>query len=168
MARYRDEARRPRPRDFEEDDEDLGGDEEEGGRGIPAPRLRRRTRGGESGGMETLRRLARDLPSFARLLARLARDPRVSKLDKAIVLAAVAYMVSPVDIIPDIPVIGQIDDIYLLALALNRLVNRAGADVILDHWEGDVESLELALSFLDRAGSLLPEPIRMLLGHRGG
>ena len=167
MARYRDEARQARYRGHEdEEEEDFDGEEE--GPGIRAPRLRRRSRGGETGGMDTIRRVARDLPSFARLLARLARDPRVSVLDKAIVLGAVAYIVTPIDIIPDIPVIGQIDDIYLLALALNRLVNRAGADVILDHWEGDVESLELAISLLDRAASLLPEPLRMLLGHRGG
>lgn len=163
MARYREDDA-PRPR-F---DDELSDDEiPEPRRPIQAPRLRRRSRGGEAGTVETVRQVVRDIPNFARLLYGLARDPRVSKLDKVLVLATLAYMVSPLDVIPDIPVIGQIDDLYLLALALDRLLNNAGIEVLLDHWEGDVATLEMAISLLDRAGSLLPEPLRMLLGQRG-
>jgi uncharacterized membrane protein YkvA (DUF1232 family) len=44
----------------------------------------------------------------------------------------------PMDLIPDyIPFLGQIDDLYLLALALDRLLNNAGVDVLLEHWEGE-------------------------------
>jgi uncharacterized membrane protein YkvA (DUF1232 family) len=161
MARYRDDAPRPR---FD----DLGATEEEYN-GIPAPRLRRRARKSEAGGGELTLGVLRDLPHFARLLYGVARDPRVSKLDKGLALAAVVYVVSPIDILPDsIPVIGQIDDIYLVALALGRLLNNAGIEVLLDHWEGDEESLETALSLLERAGSLLPEPLRMLMGRSRG
>jgi uncharacterized membrane protein YkvA (DUF1232 family) len=135
----------------------------------PRPRPGGRGRTGERGpSRETLMSLVRDVPSFIKLFGRLATDPRVSKLDKAIVAAVLVYLVSPVDLVPDwvIPVVGQIEDVYLLALALSRLVNNAGVDVLMDHWEGDVASLESALSVLDRAGSVLPGPIQALLGSR--
>jgi uncharacterized membrane protein YkvA (DUF1232 family) len=175
MARYRDDV--PRSRfDLGDDDEDEYVDEplEEESPPVPAPRLRRFRRERESGGGgggggrgDTMRQVLRDLPNFAKLLGRLATDPRVSKLDKAIVLAAVGYMLMPVDLLPDLPVIGQVDDVYLLALALDRLLNNAGIDTLLDHWDGDVESLEAALAALDRAGSFLPQGIRSMLGQRG-
>jgi uncharacterized membrane protein YkvA (DUF1232 family) len=177
MARYRDDV--PRSRfDLGDDDEDEYVEEplEEESPPVPAPRLRRFRRERESGGGgggggggrgDIMRQVLRDLPNFAKLLGRLATDPRVSKLDKAIVLGAVGYMLMPVDLLPDIPVIGQVDDVYLLALALDRLLNNAGIDTLLDHWDGDVESLEAALAALDRAGSFLPQGIRSMLGQRG-
>lgn len=157
--------RRPRRRSILDDDED------EGPR--PLARARPGPRGGRgSGGVSaaSFRAILRDIPAFLKLLARLARDPRVSVLDKAIVAAVLVYLVSPVDLIPDFaaPVLGQVEDVYLLALALSRLLNQAGMDVLLDHWEGDAATLETALSALNRAGSLLPGPVRAVLGHRGG
>ena len=133
---------------------------------IQRPRLRRRTRA-DVRDRETLKQLIRDIPNFLKLLGRLARDPRVSTVDKAIVVATIGYIVVPLDLIPDfIPFLGQIDDIYLLALALDRLLHNAGVDVLLDHWEGDVASLEMAISALDKAGSFLPEQVRSLLHRR--
>ena len=176
--------KRPVPQSFEEYEDDLVGprrrgrsasvrrdvedDEEElVGRRIQAPRLRRRGRDRRSGDRESLKALVRDIPNFLKLLGRLARDPRVSAADKAIVGAAIAYLFVPADLIPDwIPALGEIEDVFLLALALSRLLNNAGIDVLMDHWDGDMASLEAALSALDRAGSLLPEPVRGLLGGR--
>lgn len=154
------------------DDDDQGGDAPR----IAAPRLRRGGRegggreGGERNGLsrETLMGVVRNLPAFVKLLARLVRDPRVSKVDKAVVGAVLVYVVSPVDFIPDwvVPVAGQLDDAYLLALALSRLVNNAGVEVLMDHWDGEMSSLETVLGLLDRAGSVLPAPVRNLLGAR--
>lgn len=133
---------------------------------IPRPRLRRRARG-IGADRETLKSLARAIPSFLKMLWRLYGDARVSRLDKAIVLATIGYILMPMDLIPDfIPFLGQVDDIYLLALALDRLLNNAGIDVLLDHWEGEVSSLEMAISALDKAGSFLPEQVRNLLHQK--
>lgn len=175
MADFRREGGpriRGRVRDDVERDDDF---EEEGPavgrREIQAPRLRRGARGPERadrGEGESVRTLVREIPSFVKLLLRLARDPRVSRVDKGIVLAAVAYVAAPIDIIPDVPFIGQVDDVVLIALAINRLLNNAGVDVLLDHWDGDVATLERALELLDRADSYLPAPIRTLLGKRRG
>jgi uncharacterized membrane protein YkvA (DUF1232 family) len=141
-----------------------------GGPRISAPRLRRGGREGSSPGLtrDTLKSLVRDIPSFIKLLARLMRDHRVSRVDKALVGLVLAYFVSPVDLIPELvfPVIGQLDDIYFLALALSRLVNNAGVEVLLEHWDGEESSLELLLAGLDRAAAILPAPARVLLGKR--
>jgi uncharacterized membrane protein YkvA (DUF1232 family) len=133
---------------------------------IQRPRLRRRARG-DGRDRETLKGLIRDIPNFIRLLGGLARDPRVSSVDKAIVVATIGYVLMPFDLIPDfLPFLGQIDDLYLLALALDRLLNNAGIDLLLEHWNGDVASLETAIAALDKAGSFLPEQIRSLLRQR--
>lgn|GEM_PF-894831 len=128
----------------------------------------RRPRGGAERGRGGALGMVRDIPRYLKLLARLARDPRVSKVDKAIVAGVLVYMASPVDLVPDwvVPVVGQIEDVYLLALALSRLVNNAGMEVLMDHWDGDPSALEAALGVLDRAGSLLPGPVRAILGGR--
>jgi uncharacterized membrane protein YkvA (DUF1232 family) len=155
-------ASAPRPSVLDDDDA-------EGAPRIPAPRLRRGGRDSGSGlNRETLVRLVRDIPAFIKLLARLMRDPRVSRLDRVIVGAVLAYFVAPVDLVPDLvfPVLGQVDDIYFLALALSRLVNNAGTEVLLEHWDGEESSLELLLSGLDRASAILPAPARVLLGKR--
>src|SRR5437763_1896761 len=114
-----------------------------------------------------LRSLVREIPNFGRLLWGLARDPRVSKLDKGIVVGAITYAFLPADVIPDwIPVLGEVEDAFLLALALSRLLTNAGDDVLLDHWEGDEETLEKVLGVLESATELLPTPVRGLLGAR--
>lgn len=136
---------------------------------IQRPRLRRRTRQETGDDRASIKALIRDLPRFLTLLWRIYRDPRVSRVDKAIVVATIGYIVMPVDLIPDfIPFLGQVDDLYLLALALDRLLNNAGIDVLLDHWDGEVETLEMAIAGLDKAAALLPDQVRALLRRRVG
>jgi uncharacterized membrane protein YkvA (DUF1232 family) len=136
---------------------------------IQRPRLRRGSAERRSGERETLSTLIRDIPNFLRLLGRLARDPRVSRVDKAILLATIGYLVTPMDLIPDyIPFLGQMDDLYLLALALDRLLNNAGVDILLEHWEGELSSLETAIAALDKTASFLPDQVRSLLERRVG
>ena len=168
MAQDRERHRSLRFRD--QDDED-DRDHLPVRRSIQPPRLRRK--GGQevkkSGGSakETVGRIIRDIPSFLKLFGRLAMDGRVSATDKAMVMATVAYVLLPLDFIPDIlPFLGQVDDVYLMLLALTRLLNNAGMDVLLDHWDGEVETLEAALGALDKASGLLPDRVRGLLGRR--
>jgi len=114
-----------------------------------------------------LRRMVREIPHFLKLLWGLARDPRVSKADKAIVVGAIAYAALPADLIPDwIPGLGEIEDVFLVALALSRLLSHAGEEVLMDHWDGDEETLEAAMGALDGATQFLPSTIRGLLTGR--
>ncbi|NIR37442.1 MAG: DUF1232 domain-containing protein, partial [Actinobacteria bacterium] len=84
-----------------------------------------------SAGSIQLRRLARDtaflLPNLVKLLARLVRDPRVPRRSKLVVGAAIAYVASPIDLLPEfIPIVGLADDVLLAAYAVNHLVDVAG------------------------------------------
>lgn len=127
-----------------------------------------RRRAGDGGGdRDSVMGMIREIPNLLKLLGRLATDSRVSAVDKGIMAATIAYVVSPIDLIPDwIVGFGQIDDIYLLALALDRLLNNAGEQVLLDHWDGDPANLDRVIGVLDKAGAMLPEPIRRVLGAR--
>ena len=113
----------------------------------------------------------RQIPSYLRLLIGLVGDRRVSKLDRLLVLAAGAYMVSPIDFIPDlIPFLGEVDDLFLLMTALQRLVANAGRDVLMDHWRGDPDELEdVNLARLaSAAGFFLPVGLRRRLRKMAG
>lgn len=154
----------------EEDDDDLVGPRS-GGTRRPAARPRRgpapRKRSAKSVQRDWLRSLVADIPNFAKLLWGLARDPRVSKTDKALVAGVLVYAALPADLIPDwIPGLGEVEDLLLVALALSRLLTNAGEDVLLDHWDGDDETLETLIDALDGASDFLPSPIRGLLGGR--
>lgn len=84
----------------------------------------------------------KQFPNYLRLLGGLIRDRRVSRVDKLLVAGAIAYILMPLDLLPDvIPFLGQVDDIYLLMLALERLIANAGAAVVASHWHGPVSAL---------------------------
>jgi uncharacterized membrane protein YkvA (DUF1232 family) len=108
---------------------------------------------------ETLLRILRDLPNLLRLLYRLGRDPRVSRLDKLLVVSAAVYLAAPNDLIPDwIPVLGQLDDLLLIGVTLHRLFERAGPNLILEHWEGNPCTIEALLGGMERI-SLVFAPV---------
>lgn len=95
-----------------------------------------------SGAKRTVLHYIGQLPNYLRLLAGLLADGRVSIVDKLLVGAAIAYIVAPVDLLPDfVPFLGQVDDVYLLVLALQRLMRNAGRRVVFDHWAGDASDL---------------------------
>lgn len=80
---------------------------------------------------------ARFIPDLARLLVDVMRDPRVSLTSKLIAGATVVYVVSPIDLVPDIvPIVGRLDDVAVVALALRRLFESAGHDLLRELWRG--------------------------------
>ena len=104
------------------------------------------------------------LPRMAKLLGRIAADPEVSGKDKALVLAALAYLASPIDLIPDfIPVIGELDDIYLISLVLLRLMNRVGPEKLQAYWDGPEDIVALTQRVSEVATAILPEKIRRMV-----
>jgi uncharacterized membrane protein YkvA (DUF1232 family) len=59
------------------------------------------------------------------------------------VLVAIAWIASPIDLIPEfIPIAGPLDDAIVAALVLRNLVRLAGPDVVRSHWRGSAEALE--------------------------
>ena len=106
------------------------------------------------------------LPNLLVLCARLMVDPRVPTTERVLVAGALLYALIPFDFIPDfIPFIGEVDDVYLLVIALQRLISNAGRFVLLDHWAGDERDLaDLNLrGALAAAAFFLPRKIRRRL-----
>jgi len=119
-----------------------------------------------TGAKRTVIYYMRQLPQYMRLLGGLLSDRRVSMVDKLLVAGALAYIVMPIDLIPDfIPFFGEVDDVYILVLALQRLISNAGRDVLLEHWSGDVADLgDMNLrGVLAAAAFFLPKRIRRRL-----
>ena len=95
-----------------------------------------------TGAKRTVMDTIRQLPNYVRLLFGLLSDRRVAALDKILVAAAVAYILAPVDLIPDfIPFLGEVDDVFLLVTALQRLISNAGKTVVLKYWAGSPADL---------------------------
>jgi uncharacterized membrane protein YkvA (DUF1232 family) len=85
-----------------------------------------------------LRDLAGLLPACLTTVRRLRNDPRVPRRAKVAVLLAGLWVLSPIDLIPEfLPVIGPLDDVVVVALALRYAAHRVPREVLLDAWPGD-------------------------------
>jgi uncharacterized membrane protein YkvA (DUF1232 family) len=95
------------------------------------------------------------------LLVRLSCDRRVSRDDRIRLAGVVAYFVNPLDLVPELVLgpPGLMDDIALAALVLNELLERTDPSIVREHWEGDVDVLELVRSILAVADIMLGGPI---------
>jgi uncharacterized membrane protein YkvA (DUF1232 family) len=90
------------------------------------------------------RAFATFIPDCLVLVSRLARDPRVSRRHKLLLLGLVGYLALPFDLVPDfIPVAGQLDDAIIVALVLRHLVRAGGEPLIRELWPGPEQSLAL-------------------------
>src|SRR5688572_9282686 len=107
------------------------------------------------------------LPNMVTLLARLLKDGRVPTAEKALFLAAIVYVISPLDFIPDVfPFIGQVDDLYVVALTLLRLINRSDETVVRELWPGGGDIVSLADSIANIAPKFLPRRISRVITSR--
>jgi uncharacterized membrane protein YkvA (DUF1232 family) len=99
------------------------------------------------GRSEDARALATFIPDCIVLVSRLAREPRVPRRRKLVLLGLVAYLSLPFDLVPDfIPVAGQLDDVIIVALVLRHFVAAGGEPLIRELWPGPERSLSLLLS----------------------
>jgi uncharacterized membrane protein YkvA (DUF1232 family) len=84
-------------------------------------------------GMRGLRFL-RHLPQFVRLYWRLLNDRRVSIWPKALLVLSALYVVSPVDIIPDvIPFFGEVDDLVVVIVVCRLFMYMCPREVVQEH-----------------------------------
>lgn len=101
------------------------------------------------------------LPNLLSLLVRLMRDPRVDRRRRLVAMGAVAYVISPVDLIPEvIPVLGKADDVLVVILALRMLLDGAEEDLLAEMWGGPPEVLEVFDDLLEWAAALVPGKLR--------
>jgi uncharacterized membrane protein YkvA (DUF1232 family) len=97
--------------------------------------LGRRTRARELVGL---------VPNLVILFRGLLGDDRVPRATKGLVWFALAWLVSPIDLIPEfVPVLGPLDDALVAALILRHVVRRTERAVLLDHWRGETGTLDV-------------------------
>jgi uncharacterized membrane protein YkvA (DUF1232 family) len=94
----------------------------------------------------TARDLAAFLPACVTAIRRLRRHPAVPRRVRVALLVAGLWVLSPIDLIPEfLPVIGPLDDVVVVALALRYAARRVPRDVLLAAWPGDTRLIERLL-----------------------
>jgi uncharacterized membrane protein YkvA (DUF1232 family) len=90
--------------------------------------------------------LATFMPDCLVLMRALLGDLRVPTRSKVMVVALLAYLAMPFDLVPDfIPIAGQLDDAIVLALVLRSLLRSGGPELVREHWRGPERSLAVIL-----------------------
>lgn len=93
-----------------------------------------------------------------------ANDERIPARDKKVLLALLALIISPVDIIPDwIPIFGMMDDIILLAIVLDYLFETLDQDILLSHYPWDMKSYTRLRGVARVIGKLTPAYVKDLI-----
>jgi len=109
------------------------------------------------------------MPNIVRLIGRLLRDPRVPRRAKITLGLAAAYVVSPIDLIPEvIPVVGWADDVLVLMFAIDSLIERAGDDVVEELWDGPGDLLALVRDVTGLARNLVPKRLSNIIDRLNG
>ena len=92
------------------------------------------------------RRLLTIVPNVVTLFRGLLRDDRVPVSAKLLLGVGIAWIVSPIDLVPEfVPVLGPFDDAIVAALVIRYVVRRAGPQVVAAHWHGDDATLKVLL-----------------------
>jgi uncharacterized membrane protein YkvA (DUF1232 family) len=100
-----------------------------------------------------LRELAGLVPDCVTTVRRLRRDPRVPRRAKVLVALAGLWLLSPIDLLPEfLPVIGPLDDVVVVALALRYAARQVPRDVLVAAWPGEPRLLERLLGDRTPAG----------------
>ncbi len=93
-------------------------------------------------GERVLTEVVRILPDLLRLVERLARDRELPRAVRVRLWLLLAYLASPIDLVPDfVPLIGYADDAILVAATLRSVVRRSGDESLERHWPGTADGL---------------------------
>ena len=110
------------------------------------------------------------LPDLFHLAVNLLLDRAVPTENKGALIAAIVYVMSPLDLIPDaLPVAGWIDDLIVIIVALNKLLETEKPEVeaaVRRHWAGDRDVFELlkhVLAIGDGAIEFFPKRLTRML-----
>lgn len=109
------------------------------------------------------------LPNLVKLVGRLLTDPRVPRRSKVALGLAAAYVVSPIDLVPEfIPVFGWADDVIFILYAIDSLIERAGPEVVEEHWDGPGDLLGLIREVMGVARNIVPNRLSKALERLSG
>ncbi len=110
------------------------------------------------------------LPDTVVLMSRLLRDDRVPIRAKAFALFGVGYVLSPIDLLPEVLLgpIGLVDDLFVVAATLSRLLHDVHPDVVRSHWPGQGDALVVIHRITTWAESVVRDRFRDVLRRIGG
>ena len=104
-----------------------------------------------------------------KLVGKLLLDPRVPRRAKITLGISAAYVVSPVDLIPEvIPVIGWADDVLIVMFAIDSLIDRAGPEIVDEHWDGPGDLLSLVREVVGISRAVLPKRLSSVIDRLSG
>jgi len=110
------------------------------------------------------------LPDTVVLMSRLLRDDRVPLRAKAFALFGVGYVLSPIDLLPEVLLgpIGLIDDLFVVAATLSRLLHDVHPDVVRSHWPGQGDALVVIHRITTWAETVVKDRFRDVMHKLGG
>ena len=112
-----------------------------------------------------LKKWGMSVPSLARLTVALLADPRVPRVNKLVVGAITAYLVTPLGAMPRrLLGLKRINEVILPVIALDVLLNGASDEVLRDHWHGDPDVLRTLRGLARRGSALAPARVRRIFG----
>ena len=96
-------------------------------------------------------------PDLLHLMCKLTIDEDVPVKERAKLAAAIAYFISPIDLVPEalVGVIGYTDDIVLAAYVLNSIINNTKLEIVERHWAGDEDVLHVIQKILKVADEMI-------------
>lgn len=96
-------------------------------------------------------------PDLFHLLVKLSLDRNVPSSEKAKLAGAIAYFISPLDLLPELVLgpVGFLDEVVLAAYVLQSLLKSTSPEVVRKHWAGDEDVLALVKKILDAAEDML-------------
>jgi uncharacterized membrane protein YkvA (DUF1232 family) len=90
--------------------------------------------------------VARFVPDCVVFFRRIMADARIPRRKKLLLAVLVAYLASPIDLIPDfIPVAGHLDDAVIVAFVLRHVLRGTSRELIEEHWPGPPQSRDVIL-----------------------
>jgi uncharacterized membrane protein YkvA (DUF1232 family) len=90
------------------------------------------------------RELLRVVPDLLRLTRSLLTDGDVPLDVRIVVLGALIWVVSPIDPVPEfIPIIGWLDEVIVVVVALRYVRYRLGATTLQERWQGSEEGFTI-------------------------
>ena len=110
------------------------------------------------------------LPDTVVLMSRLMRDDRVPIRAKAVALFGVGYVLSPIDLLPEVLLgpIGLVDDLFVVAATLSRLLHDVHPDVVRSHWPGQGDALVVIHRITTWAETVVRDRFTDVLRRLGG
>ncbi len=108
-------------------------------------------------------------PHLATLVYRLLRDPRVSRRRKLVLAGALAYVASPIDLIPGrfFPIVGKMDDALVAAFSVDYLMRGVEPTVLAELWGGSEDGLEMVMALMEWGSEFVPASLKRLVESGG-